>query len=282
MSKDKEVNILGAKRGLFELRLHEIWKFRDLIMMFVKRDFVAFYKQTILGPIWFFLQPLFSSFIFMIVFTVLVRVDTDGVPPILFYLCGTIFWGYFAETFKKISSTFLDNAGLFGKVYFPRLTVPISLMLTNLIRLALQMLLFFVAYFFVVDASSEVSIALASLWIIPVCLIILMSYAFGGGILISALTTKYRDLRFLFEFALQLFMYVTPILYPISFVGEKGSMLFYNPLTFVFEALRCSLFGINQIDYFNLFVFSGGVGLLILFIGLLTFNKVDKNFMDTI
>jgi len=277
--------VIMAKRSLLDVNFKELWQYRDLIYLFVKRDVISFYKQTILGPLWFFLQPLFSSITYMIVFSFIAKVDTEGVPAILFYLCGTIFWGYYADTFKKTSTTFLDNSHIFGKVYFPRLAVPIALVLTNLVRFAIQLALFALIlthYLY----TGNVQIQMEAIFIIPLCTILLIFYSFGTGIIISSLTTKYRDLRFLFEFGIQLFMYVTPILYPLSFAQKQSesaaSVLSYNPLTNIFEALRYGFFGTGTVDYNQLVYLNGGFGIILLTIGIIIFNKTEKNFMDII
>jgi lipopolysaccharide transport system permease protein len=277
--------VIMAKRSFLDINLKELWNYRDLIYLFVKRDVISFYKQTILGPIWFFLQPLFSSITYMIVFSFIARVDTEGVPPILFYLCGTIFWAYFADTFKKTSTTFLDNSHIFGKVYFPRLAVPIALVITNLVRFAIQMILFLIVLVYF-QYTGSIDIQWNALIVVPLCTLLLILYSFGAGIIVSSLTTKYRDLRFLFEFGIQLFMYVTPILYPLSFAQKQSesaaSLLLYNPLTNIFEALRYSLFGKGSIDYEQMIFLNGGIGIILLFVGIIIFNKTEKNFMDII
>lgn len=249
--------------------------------MFVRRDFVATYKQTILGPIWFFIQPIISSFVFFIVFNQFGKIPTDGVPPYLFYLAGLTAWNYFSTCLTSTSNVFVGNAGIFGKVYFPRLITPLSIVISNLIKFGIQFLLFlafYVAYLFKgADFVPNMYILL-----LPFLIIIMAGLGLGFGLAISALTTKYRDLTFLLTFGIQLLMYATPVIYPLSQIPAKFQ--FYiklNPMTGIIETFKTAFFGTSSVDWMMLgysFVFM----MLMLFGGILIFNKTEKNFMDTV
>ena len=273
--------VIGPKKGWFDLNLSNIWNYRDLIMLFVKRDFVAFYKQTILGPLWFLLQPLFTTIVFTIIFGRIAKISTDGMPQVLFYMCGIVIWNYFADCLNKTSDTFVSNAGIFGKVYFPRLTVPVSIVITNLITFAIQFLLFlaFLAYFYY--AGSDIR---PNLWILltPFLLFQMAALGLGLGILISSLTTKYRDLRYVVGFGVQLWMYATPIVYPMSQIPEKWQWLFaMNPMAAIIETARYAFLGSGSVRPWNLGI-SFGVTVLILLTGIVLFSRIEKTFMDTV
>lgn len=274
--------VISPKTGLFDVKLSELWRYRDLIMLFVRRDFVSTYKQTILGPIWFFIQPLFTTLIFTLVFSQIARLSTDGLPPILFYLSGVTLWTYFSDCFSKTSNVFVANAGIFGKVYFPRLTSPVSIIISNLIKFAIQLVLFGCIYaYYIINHQ----IAFQITWTIVLFpfLVVLMAFlGLGLGIIFSSLTTKYRDLSFLLQFAIQLLMYATPIIYPISSVsGKLKTILMLNPLTPVIETFRVLLFGTGAIDI-NGLIYCTVFTILTLFFGILIFNRVEKSFMDTV
>jgi len=273
--------VIGPKKGWFDLNLSNLWNYRDLIMLFVKRDFVAFYKQTILGPLWFLLQPLFTTIVFTIIFGRIAKISTDGMPQVLFYMCGIVIWNYFADCLNKTSDTFVSNAGIFGKVYFPRLTVPVSIVITNLITFAIQFLLFlaFLAYFYY--AGSDIR---PNLWILltPFLLFQMAALGLGLGILISSLTTKYRDLRYVVGFGVQLWMYATPIVYPMSQIPEKWQWLFaMNPMAAIIETARYAFLGSGSVRPWNLGI-SFGVTVLILLTGIVLFSRIEKTFMDTV
>lgn len=274
--------IITPKKGLFELNLKELIRYKDLILLFVRRDFVSAYKQTILGPIWFFIQPLFTTAIFIVVFTKLAKLSTDGIEPTLFYLSGVTIWTYFSDCLLKTSNTFVSNAGIFGKVYFPRLVTPISVIISNFVKLAIQFLLLIIVYiYYVVIGSVSFQLGLAVL-LIPYILLVVALLGLGLGIIFSSLTTKYRDLSFLIQFGIQLFMYATPIIYPYSSAGGKMKMLLgLNPLTSIIETFRYALFNKGNLDLM-LLAYSSVVTLIILLIGIITFNKVEKSFMDTV
>ena len=274
--------VISPKKGLFDVKLKELWRYRDLILLFVRRDFVSTYKQTILGPIWFFIQPLFTTIIFTIVFSRIANLSTDGLPPMLFYLTGVTLWNYFSDCFSKTSNVFVANASIFGKVYFPRLTSPVSIVLSNLIKFGIQIVLFFAIYFYYV-ATGQISFNIgASFLLFPFLIIIMALLGLGLGIIFSSLTTKYRDLSFLLQFGIQLLMYATPVIYPLSSVGGKlKTVLLLNPLTPVIETFRTILFNQGVIDYGGL-IYCSIFTLITLFVGILIFNQVEKSFMDTV
>ena len=274
--------VIESKSDLFSLKLKEVWKYRDLMLLFVKRDFIAQYKQTILGPLWHLIQPILTTIMFLLIFGRIARISTDGIQPILFYMSGITIWNYFATCLTNTSSTFVSNAPIFGKVYFPRLVLPLSVILSNLIRFGIQFLLLLVAmtYFHFNGYPFNFSIY----WgLIPVLVLMMAGIALGLGIIISSLTTKYRDFAVLLTFAVQLGMYATPIAYPLSFLKDKSYkwIIDINPLSGIIEAFRYSLFGKGTFDIQSLgysFLFM----VISILIGILVFNKVEKNFMDTV
>ena len=279
---DKWTEVISPKRSLLDVNLKEIWRYRDLIMLFVRRDFVSQYKQTILGPIWLFIQPLFTTLTFFFVFNQIAKIPTDNIDPILFYLSGITLWNYFSDCFNKTSNTFVANAGIFGKVYFPRLATPISIVFSNLIKLGIQVLLFLaIMGYQIIFKGAEVNINLHIL-ILPFLIILMAVMGLGLGIIFSALTTKYRDLSFLLTFGIQLLMYATPIIYPLSYTsGQLHTIISMNPLTPILESFRYAFFSIGTFDWSGLAytsIFSFGV----LFLGIIIFNQVEKSFMDTV
>jgi lipopolysaccharide transport system permease protein len=279
---EKWTEVISPKRSLLDINLKEIWRYRDLIMLFVRRDFVSQYKQTILGPIWLFIQPLFTTLTFFFVFNQIAKIPTDNIDPILFYLSGITLWNYFSDCFNKTSNTFVANAGIFGKVYFPRLATPISIVFSNLIKLGIQVLLFLaIMGYQIIFKGAEVNINLHIL-ILPFLIILMAVLGLGLGIIFSALTTKYRDLSFLLTFGIQLLMYATPIIYPLSYTsGKLHTIISMNPLTPILESFRYAFFSIGTFDWSGLAytsIFSFGV----LFLGIIIFNQVEKSFMDTV
>ena len=279
---EKWTEVISPKRSLLDINLKEIWRYRDLIMLFVRRDFVSQYKQTILGPIWLFIQPLFTTLTFFFVFNQIAKIPTDNIDPILFYLSGITLWNYFSDCFNKTSNTFVANAGIFGKVYFPRLATPISIVFSNLIKLGIQVLLFLaIMGYQIIFKGAEVNINLHIL-ILPFLIILMAVMGLGLGIIFSALTTKYRDLSFLLAFGIQLLMYATPIIYPLSYTsGKLHTLISMNPLTPILESFRYAFFSIGTFDwsglaYTSIFSFS------VLFFGIIIFNQVEKSFMDTV
>lgn len=273
--------IIQPKKHLLDIDLHELWKYRDLIILFVQRDFKARFKQTILGPLWFVLNPLLSTFIYTIIFNRIAQIPTEGKPSYLFYLAGIIGWNYFAACLNGTSSTFTGNAGIFGKVYFPRLVVPISTIISNLFQFFIQFGLFlaFMIYYSIVN--NEIYFTYGLIYV-PFILILLSLIAFGFGILISSLTTKYRDLSNLLGFGMQLWMYATPIIYPISFIPKEYKIfVLLNPIAPLIEAFKFGLIGGGSINWYYL-CYSLGFTVVVVIAGVLVFNKVENTFMDTV
>jgi len=273
--------VIRPKNKWFSIDLAELWRYRDLVMLFVNRDFVAQYKQTILGPIWFLLQPLFSTIIFTVIFSNVAHISTDNIPPFLFYMAGNVVWGYFSACFNATSNTFVNNAAIFGKVYFPRLVMPVSTVITRFIMFLIQfgLFAFFYIYFFVKGAPLHPNIWILAL---PVMLLQMALMGLGFGVLVSAMTTKYRDLTFLVSFGIQLWMYATPVVYPLSQVPDKYKLLMnLNPMTAVVELFRYAFLGNGTISMQYIGI-SWAVTLIVLFSGILLFSRVEKTFMDTV
>lgn len=273
--------IIEPQRRLLDLRLGELWKYRDLVMLFVRRDFVAAYKQTILGPLWYLIQPLLTTITFTVIFGNIAKLPTDGLPQFLFYMSGTVIWSYFAECLTKTSNTFVQNSNLFGKVYFPRMAVPVSILISNLITFGIQFAFFllFVGYFALRGAVIQPNIWMLSF---PLLLLIMAGLGLGLGILISAMTTKYRDLRFLVGFGVSLLMYATPVIYPASAIPERFQMLIKaNPMTPIVETFRYAFLGAGSVHPMDL-LYSFGIMVVIVIIGSVVFNRVEATFMDTV
>ena len=272
---------IRPKRHLLDINLREIWNYRDLVMLFVRRDFVAKYKQTILGPFWFVLNPLISTLMYTLVFAGIAKIPTEGFPPQLFYLSGIVAWSYFAACLNGTSSTFLTNASIFGKVYFPRLVSPVSVIMSSVVQLGIQLLL--LAAFMVYYSLSGYNIQINShLLFVPLLVIILALLGLGFGIIFSALTTKYRDLSNFLGFGVQLWMYITPVIYPSSSVPEKYRIfVFINPVAPLVEAFKYGLIGAGEFNPVRL-LYSVIFTFVILFIGVILFNRTEQNFMDTV
>jgi lipopolysaccharide transport system permease protein len=278
---DKWDMVISPQRNLLDLRLRELWHSRDLIMLFVRRDFVSVYKQTILGPLWYLIQPLLTTIVFTVVFGNIAKLPTDGLPSFLFYMSGTLIFSYFASCLTKTSETFVNNANLFGKVYFHRLTVPVSILISNLIAFGIQFgfFLVFMAYFFLRGTQLH-----PNWWILftPVLLLMMAGLGLGFGIIVSSLTTKYRDLRFLVQFGVQLLQYITPVIYPLSSMSPKYQALIrLNPLTSVVEAFRYAYLGSGSINLLQL-GYSFAIMLIAIAVGAVIFNRVEATFMDTV
>jgi lipopolysaccharide transport system permease protein len=281
-SKDTWSLIIRPHGRWWELQLGDVWHYRDLLWMFVRRDFVAVYKQTILGPIWFFIQPLLTTIMFTVIFTGVAKIPTAGLPPMLFYLAGTTPWNYFATSLTKTSLTFSTNANLFGKVYFPRLVTPISIVISNLIQFSIQFLLFFgfLAYYLAKGAVIHPNWLMIIL-LTPALLLLMALLGLGAGILISSLTTKYRDLNFLITFGIQLGMYATPVIYPLASIPAKYRLwIEMNPMSAIIETFRSIYLG--GVIHWKLLGVSTAVILVMLVLGTAIFNKVEKTFMDTV
>lgn len=273
--------VIRPKRGWLELHLGDLWRYRDLIGLFVVRDFVAYYKQTVLGPLWYIIQPLLTTAMFVVVFGQIAKLPTDGLPQPLFYLCGVTAWAYFADCLTKTSGTFITNASIFGKVYFPRLAVPLSLVISGLIRFAIQLGFFLAVLGYYIFSGGSVR-PTGGLLLLPALILIMAGLGLGCGIIISALTTKYRDLQHLVAFGVQLAMYATPIVYPLSIVrGKFRVLVLLNPMTPVVETFRFAFLGSGTFAWQHL-AYSGGITLFILAAGIILFNHVEKSFMDTV
>jgi len=272
---------ISARRRLLHVDFGALWRYRDLILMFAKRDFVAFYKQTILGPLWYLLQPLFMTIVFTVVFNNIASIPTDGTPPFLFYLTGLVPWQYFAACMTKTSDTFVANAGIFGKVYFPRLAVPVAVVITNMLAFIIQFML--VAAFLVIFAWRGATVE-PNTWLLalPLLLVQMALLGLGMGTLLSSLTTRYRDLTFVVTFGTQLWMFATPVVYPLSQVPERWHWLLgLNPMTAVVEIFRKALLGAGTVNTGELAT-SVLVTILILFTGLTLFTRVERTSMDTV
>ncbi len=276
--------IIENKNRLLTLDLREVWRYRDLLLMYVRRDIVTFYKQTILGPLWFFIQPLLTTVMFMFVFGGIAGISTDGVPQAVFYLSGLVCWNYFADCLTKCSDTFNANQQIFGKVYFPRLVVPFSIVISNMIKMGIQFLLFLAVYLYYYATLGNFHVNAAVL-LLPFLLLMLGCLGLGFGLLISSMTTKYRDLRFLVSFGVQLWMYATPIIYPLSVMKsnypDKVWLIAANPLTAIIETFKYGFTGVGVFEWNYLF-YSLAVTLAVMLFGIMVFNRVQKNFMDVI
>ncbi len=273
--------IIEPHGHLFDLKLRELWRYRDLIYLFVHRDFVAQYKQTILGPAWHFIQPLFTTLIFTIVFGHIAQISTEGTPPFLFYMAGTVVWTYFANVLTGTSNTFISNAGIFGKVYFPRLAVPVASLLSKLIAFAIQFFFFLCFLGFFIWRGADLN---PNAWILltPLLLILMAALGMGLGVIVSALTTRYRDLTVLVGFGVQLLMYATPIIYPLSALPEPyRAWMALNPIAPIMEAFRFAYLGAGTFSLAGL-AYSAVLISITLLIGILLFNKVERTFMDTV
>jgi lipopolysaccharide transport system permease protein len=273
--------VITPRKKWYDLQLGDVWRYRDLIALFVRRDFVSRYKQTILGPLWLIIQPILNSLVFTVVFGNIARLSTDGLPPMLFYMSGTVLWSYFSNCLTGTSQTFIQNAHLFGKVYFPRLVMPISIVISAMINLAIQFALFmgFRTYF----AASGAAISFTSwAWTLPLLILLMAGLGLGFGIIVSSLTTKYRDLNYLVGFGVSLWMYATPVIYPVSSIPENWRWVaLVNPITPIVETFRAGFLGQGTVSLARL-GYSAAFMLVVLFIGAVIFNRVEKTFIDTV
>jgi len=279
--KAEWTEIIEPQAHLLDLKLHELWRYRDLLVMLVRRDFVATYKQTILGPIWFFIQPLLTTVTYMLIFGNIAKISTDGLPMAVFYLAGITIWNYYADSLNKTATVFKDNANIFGKVYFPRLIMPLSIVVSNLVRLGIQVSLFLLiwAYYLIAGANLHPNLYLL---LVPLVVVLMAMQALGLGMIISALTTKYRDLIFLLTFGVQLLMYATPVIYPMSALPKKYALLIHaNPLSELVELFRYAFTGSGQVSWAGL-GYSVACTAVLLVLGTLIFNRVERRFMDTV
>jgi lipopolysaccharide transport system permease protein len=274
--------IILPRTSLFDLRLKEIWHYRDLLWLFVRRDFVSQYKQTILGPLWHLIQPIFTTLMFLLVFGRIANIPTDGIQPLLFYMSGITIWNYFSSCLVNTSNTFTSNAAIFGKVYFPRLVLPLSIIISNIVRLGIQFGLLLSMMLWYNFHGFPIYITINWLFI-PFLILLMAGIGLGLGIIISSLTTKYRDLTILLAFVIQLAMYATPIAYPLSFLEKKkySNFIAFNPITPIVECFRYTLFGKGTFTIFTI-AYSCAFMVLVLVLGTLFFNKIEKSFMDTV
>ena len=271
---------IESNHSLFDLKLKEVWRYKDLVYMFVKRDFVSGFKQTILGPLWFFINPIFTTIVFVFVFGNIAKLSTDGIPQVLFYLAGITLWNYFSSCLTGTSNIFTANASIFGKVYFPRLVMPITIVISNLMKFGVQFLLFLAVWIFYFSKGQ----IQPNIWILvtPFLIVLMAIFALGVGMIFSALTTKYRDLQMLLTFGVSLMMYATPVIYPVSSItGVWKKLAYYNPLTGIFECFKYGWMGSGEFTV-EMLLISTGIILVLLVIGTVTFNKVEKSFMDTV
>ncbi|MGL6126498.1 ABC transporter permease [Chryseobacterium artocarpi] len=278
--QQKWTETIDANHSLFDLKLKEVWKYKDLVYMFVKRDFVSSFKQTILGPIWFFINPILTTIVFLIIFGKIAQLSTDGAPPLLFYLGGVTLWNYFSSSLLATSSTFTGNAGIFGKVYFPRLVTPISIVISNLMRFGVQLILFILVWAYYLSKGQ----VHPNIWVLatPFLVILMALFALGVGMIFSSLTTKYKDLSMLLGFGISLYMYATPVIYPTSALrGVFKQIALYNPLTGIFECFKYAWIGVGDFSPAMLGI-STIIIVILLMIGIVVFNKVEKTFMDTV
>tara|TARA_R110000868_G_scaffold14457_5_gene67385 strand:- start:35736 stop:36605 length:870 start_codon:yes stop_codon:yes gene_type:complete len=275
---------ITPKNKFFTLNLKEVWQYRDLLLLFVKRDVVTVYKQTVLGPLWYLIQPLFTSITFTIIFNNLAGIDTGTVPPFLFNLAGITVWNYFTACLTGTSNTFGANAGIFGKVYFPRLIVPISIVISNLIKFGIQFLIFIVFYIYYYFQGASVSLNGTAVFF-PLLIVFMGVLGLGLGMFISSLVTKYRDFSYLISFGVQLLMYLSAVMYPMALIKEKipsyGWLVQYNPLAYVIETARYMLLNVGQISVFGL-LYTFAVTVIVFLVGVLIFNKTEKSFIDTV
>lgn len=272
--------VIEAKHSLFAINFKELWHYRDLLVLFVRRDFVTVYKQTILGPLWFFIQPILTTITFTIIFGNVAQLSTDGAPKVVFYMAGITLWNYFSTCLTAVSGVFNTNAGIFGKVYFPRLIMPLTIVISNLMKFGVQFLLFlcFVSYFVVQEQIHP------NLWVLalPLVIVLMALIAMGIGLILSSMTTKYKDLNQLISFGMQLFMYATPVIYPSSAIPPAYQWVVnLNPLVSLFDYMRFAFLGVGSFALSD-FIFPTVFSVVILFFGILVFNKVQKTFMDTV
>jgi lipopolysaccharide transport system permease protein len=272
---------IKPKNKLFEVDFKEIWRYRDLYSMFVKRDIITQYKQTVLGPAWFFIQPALTTIMYMVVFGGIAGISTDSLPQPMFYLAGIVVWQYFSDCLNKTSSTFTANQGIFGKVYFPRLIVPLATVTSNLVRMGIQMLLFIVVYIYYIIVGVQV-MPNAYILLLPLLVIMLAGLSLGFGIIISSMTTKYRDLTILFSFIVSLWMYATPVIYPLSTMSaDKQWIMALNPVTAIIEAFKYGTMGVGTFSW-GMLGYSFTFMVVLMAVGIVVFNKVQRSFMDTV
>ncbi len=277
----QDLNTINSKRKLINFKLTEIWQFRDLLILFARREIVVLYKQTILGPLWFFIQPILTTLMFTVVFGNIAGIPTDGLPQMLFYLSGITAWNYFADILKLTSETFRKNSVIFGKVYFPRVILPMAIVISNFFKFLIQLFLFigFIVYYLIQGTDIVPNY---TLFLLPIYIFVIAGLGLGFGLIISALTTKYRDLTFLIQFGIQLWMYATPIIYPLSEItGKLRIFILANPMTPIIEGFKYAFLGEGS---FNIIFIGYSVvfTIIILILGLIVFNRTENNFIDTV
>ncbi|MBP1839125.1 ABC transporter permease [Formosa algae] len=281
-NEDWDIEIY-PKSKLLDLNLKEVWRYRDLLKQFVRRDFVSVYKQTVFGPLWFFVQPILTTIMFMVVFGGIAKMSTDGMPQAVFYLSGIVLWNYFSTAFSGTSNTFASNAGVFGKVYFPRLITPVSIVVSKLLTFAVQFTLFIVVYLYYLFFVETNILPNSLILLTPVLILMTAGLALGLGLIITSLTTKYRDFKFLLGFIIQLGMYATPIIYPANTITDPKIKLaiMANPMSSIIETFRFAYLGVGNFSWVGLF-YSFGFMVVVLITGVITYNRVEKKFMDTV
>ena len=281
MKRHEPTTVITSKKPLFDLQLKQLWDYKDLLILFIKRDIVIVYKQTVLGPLWYLIQPVLTTLMFTFVFGKLAKISTDGIPHILFYLLGVTIWSYFSECLTKTSNTFISNQGIFGKVYFPRMIIPLSVVISNLGKLSIQLIIFLCVWGYYLSTAS-ISPQYQYIFLLPVIIAIMGITSLGFGMLFSSMTTKYRDLTFLLSFAIQLWMYVTPVIYPLSAIPtEYLKIVKLNPIAPLVESMRFGFLGKGLFSFDDL-IYSAVFSIVIFIVGLAVFNRVEKNFMDTV
>lgn len=281
--KNKEWDlVLSPQKSLFDVGIKQLLRYKDLIYLFVYRDFVSQFKQTVLGPLWFFIQPILTTITFTIIFGNIADISTDGMPRILFYLSGIVLWNYFSECVMKTSDTFIANQAIFGKVYFPRIVVPLSIVISCLLKLGVQLLIFLAVFAYYLFATGSVIKPNMYICLLPVMIIIMAGLGLGFGMIISAMTTKYKDLKFLVQFGIQLLMYASPVVYPLSVVSSKYKLfILANPMSSIIELFKLAFLGAGEFEWSYL-LYSFCFMVIILFLGVVIFNKVEKSFVDTV
>ena len=281
-SKSKNWDLtITSHRGWFELNLGEIWQYRDLLKIYIRRNIIAQYKQTILGPIWIIIPPILTTLVFTVIFGNIANISTEGLPKPLFYMAGIITWNYFSTALTSTSNSLAGNAGIYGKVYFPRIIIPLATLISSLVRYFIQLMLFFCLLgYFIINNAESIQIQFHLIWLLPVLVILMGIQGLGFGLLFSAITSKYRDVRFLIGFGVQLLMYASPVIFPLSIVPEKYKwIILANPMSAIVESFRYMIFGVGQVSYNSILyslIFTGGI----FFLGFLIFNHIEKDFID--
>ena len=281
-SKSKNWDLtITSHRGWFELNLGEIWQYRDLLKIYIRRNIIAQYKQTILGPIWIIIPPILTTLVFTVIFGNIANISTEGLPKPLFYMAGIITWNYFSTALTSTSNSLAGNAGIYGKVYFPRIIIPLATLISSLVRYFIQLMLFFCLLgYFIINNAESIQIQFHLIWLLPVLVILMGIQGLGFGLLFSAITSKYRDVRFLIGFGVQLLMYASPVIFPLSIVPEKYKwIILANPMSAIVESFRYMVFGVGQVSFNSILyslIFTGGI----FFLGFLIFNHIEKDFID--